>query len=31
VSASGKFLVALFCVGIILFGIFPQPLLAMLR
>ena len=31
VPGSSKFLIALFCAGIILFGIFPQPLLAMLR
>jgi NADH-quinone oxidoreductase subunit N len=30
VPASSKFLIALFCAGIILLGIFPQPLLAML-
>ena len=31
VPASSKFLIAFLCIGIIAFGIFPQPLLAMLQ
>jgi len=31
VPASSKFLIAFLCIGIVFFGIFPQPLLAMLQ
>jgi NADH:ubiquinone oxidoreductase subunit 2 (subunit N) len=31
VPGSSKFLIALFCTGIILLGVFPRPLLAMLQ
>lgn len=31
VSGFGKFLIAILCTGILVFGIYPEPLLAMLR
>jgi hypothetical protein len=31
VSAPSRFLIPFLCVGIIVFGVFPQPLLTMLQ